>query len=96
MPVVVSKQIHKFGPKIYKKGAKLTVTDREAKWLVALGRATIEVEAAPEPPVLKVTRPYKRKDIQTAPRLVVESAHVVPEQVPEVPAFKWPARDEGE
>jgi hypothetical protein len=96
MPVVISTQPHKFARKFYKKGAKLTVTHREAQWLVALGRGKIEAEKEPEVKPEAPKRTYKRKDIQTAAPLVVEAPVIAPLEIPEVPAFKWPSRDDGE
>lgn len=92
MPVVISKTWHKFGPKIYKKGDKFTVTDAEAKTLAA--RGWVKVEKPVEPPKLK--RTYKRKDIQTAAPLMAEPPAIVPEDVPEVPAFRWPTSQDDE
>jgi hypothetical protein len=99
MPVLIAKSLLFSGGKVYKKGRKLTVTDTEAKKFVARGWATLEVEKAPEvaPNSPPAKRTYKRKDIQTAAPLVVEpAAPLVVDEVPEVPAFRWPSRDDGE
>lgn len=93
---VISKQPHKWHGKVRRKGERLLVTEREAKWLQAVGRAVLEVEHAPAPapapePAPEVTRPkrsYKRKDVAAAPE--------APVLTPDEPAdylgnrFTWP------
>lgn len=59
---MVSKQAHKFGGKILKKGSKFEATHTEARALTALGRAMTAEEAATK----TAKRSYKRKDIQAA------------------------------
>jgi hypothetical protein len=97
MPVLIAKAWVYSNGKVHKKGRKLTVTDAEAKKFLARGWATLEVEKAPEATAPTPKRAYKRKDMQTAAPLVVEPPVVEPRwEVPEVPAFKWPSRDDGE
>jgi hypothetical protein len=83
---LVSKQFHKFGGKLRKKGERFFATPAEAKALKALGRATpLEPsQAVPEVPEVRTKRAYKRRDMQAetaaepAP-LPVAPAPVAPE-----------------
>jgi hypothetical protein len=59
---LVSKQFHKFGGKLRRKGEKIMATPAEAKVLRALGRA-MDVQPAAAPAADKPKRAYKRRDM---------------------------------
>lgn len=62
---LVSKKVHYFGGKVRKVGEKIFATEREARLLKALGRATRAEPEAPAPVVEeKPKRAYKRKDLE--------------------------------
>ena len=78
---VEARQYQKFGRKIIKPGEQFMVTEREAKWLKALGRVNIVEHVEPEAP----KRTYQRRD------MVAEQSAAAP--VPREPPTQvnaWP------
>lgn len=78
---LVSKQFHKFGGKLRKKGEHIFATPAEARALVALGRA-VAVDAeqvAPATPEVRTKRAYKRRDMQAEAPAVIVTTEPEPE-----------------
>lgn len=87
MPTLITTQVQKWNGRLVRKGVSIQATDREARILLALGRA----KPAEETKEVEPKRAYKRKDVVKAPEAVVMTPLVEP--APRV-WNNWPTRTE--
>lgn len=66
---LVSKQIHRFGGKLRKKGEHFEATQREAKALIAMGRAMAVLPPPPNTPTQVVPKPTQANPPESPPEI---------------------------
>lgn len=86
MPTLITTQVQKWNGRLVRKGVQIQATDKEARILLALGRAKPSEETE-----VKEKRAYKRRDVVKAPEAVVMTPLVDP--APRV-WNNWPKSEE--